>query len=89
MGHARAYLTFDILRRILEDYFGYDVRPLRKFCWLDRIRDAPYSGRAHARLAGAVEFDLDFECGSVICGLAGLYSGLDSSFALVLLVRNR
>eukprot|EP00744_Colponema_vietnamica_P007981 GILI01011423.1.p1 GENE.GILI01011423.1~~GILI01011423.1.p1 ORF type:complete len:836 (-),score=267.77 GILI01011423.1:156-2495(-) len=26
MGHARAYLTFDILRRILEDYFGYSVQ---------------------------------------------------------------
>mmetsp|Transcript_31478 Transcript_31478/g.76240 ORF Transcript_31478/g.76240 Transcript_31478/m.76240 type:complete len:1292 (+) Transcript_31478:79-3954(+) len=25
MGHARAYLTFDILRRILEDYFNFDV----------------------------------------------------------------
>ena len=25
MGHARAYLTFDILRRIIEDYFGYNV----------------------------------------------------------------
>ena len=25
MGHARAYLTFDILRRILEDYFNYEV----------------------------------------------------------------
>ena len=25
MGHARAYLTFDILRRITEDYFKYDV----------------------------------------------------------------
>ena len=25
MGHARAYLTMDILRRILEDYFGYEV----------------------------------------------------------------
>ncbi|KAJ9467365.1 putative cysteine--tRNA ligase [Diplonema papillatum] len=25
MGHARAYLTFDILRRITEDYFRYDV----------------------------------------------------------------
>ena len=24
-GHARAYLTFDILRRIMEDYFGYDI----------------------------------------------------------------
>eukprot|EP01138_Halocafeteria_seosinensis_P003719 gb/GECG01003802.1/.p1 GENE.gb/GECG01003802.1/~~gb/GECG01003802.1/.p1 ORF type:complete len:689 (+),score=112.91 gb/GECG01003802.1/:1-2067(+) len=25
MGHARTYLTFDIVRRILRDYFGYDV----------------------------------------------------------------
>eukprot|EP00941_MAST-03F_sp_MAST-3F-sp1_P006481 g6481.t1 len=25
MGHARAYLTFDILRRIMEDYFNYEV----------------------------------------------------------------
>ncbi|XP_043468680.1 cysteine--tRNA ligase, cytoplasmic [Leptopilina heterotoma] len=25
MGHARSYITFDILRRILADYFGYDV----------------------------------------------------------------
>lgn len=25
IGHARNYITFDILRRILEDYFGYDV----------------------------------------------------------------
>jgi len=25
MGHARSYITFDILRRILSDYFHYDV----------------------------------------------------------------
>ncbi|KAL3921472.1 MAG: hypothetical protein SGILL_002730 [Bacillariaceae sp.] len=25
MGHARAYLTFDILRRIMEDYFNFDL----------------------------------------------------------------
>jgi cysteinyl-tRNA synthetase len=25
MGHARAYLTFDILRRVMEDSLGYDV----------------------------------------------------------------
>uniref|UniRef100_A0A6A7G2T0 Cysteine--tRNA ligase, cytoplasmic n=1 Tax=Hirondellea gigas TaxID=1518452 RepID=A0A6A7G2T0_9CRUS len=25
LGHARAYITFDIIRRILEDYFGYDI----------------------------------------------------------------
>nr|CAH7726850.1 unnamed protein product [Callosobruchus chinensis] len=25
MGHARSYITFDILRRVLTDYFGYNV----------------------------------------------------------------
>jgi len=25
MGHARSYVSFDIMRRILRDYFGYDV----------------------------------------------------------------
>lgn len=25
MGHARNYLTFDIIRRVLEDYFGYNI----------------------------------------------------------------
>ena len=25
MGHARTYLTFDILRRVLSDYFKYDI----------------------------------------------------------------
>eukprot|EP00744_Colponema_vietnamica_P004930 GILI01007292.1.p1 GENE.GILI01007292.1~~GILI01007292.1.p1 ORF type:complete len:695 (-),score=255.22 GILI01007292.1:212-2137(-) len=25
LGHARNYVTFDIMRRIMEDYFGYDI----------------------------------------------------------------
>jgi cysteinyl-tRNA synthetase len=25
MGHARSYITFDILRRVLQGYFKYDV----------------------------------------------------------------
>jgi len=25
MGHARTYLSFDILRRVIENYFGYDI----------------------------------------------------------------
>ncbi|XP_053990668.1 cysteine--tRNA ligase, cytoplasmic-like [Hylaeus volcanicus] len=25
MGHARTYISFDVIRRILRDYFGYDV----------------------------------------------------------------
>jgi len=26
MGHAKTYLCFDILRRIMTDYFGYQVK---------------------------------------------------------------
>lgn len=25
MGHARSYITFDIIRRVLRDYFGYNI----------------------------------------------------------------
>ena len=25
MGHARTYLTFDIVRRVISDYFGYNI----------------------------------------------------------------
>ncbi|XP_073514287.1 cysteine--tRNA ligase, cytoplasmic-like isoform X2 [Phyllobates terribilis] len=25
MGHARSYISFDILRRVLKDYFNYEV----------------------------------------------------------------
>lgn len=25
MGHARSYISFDILRRVLANYFGYDI----------------------------------------------------------------
>ena len=26
MGHARTYISFDILRRIMTDYFGYNIK---------------------------------------------------------------
>ena len=26
MGHARTYVSFDVLRRIMTDYFGYNVK---------------------------------------------------------------
>jgi hypothetical protein len=26
MGHARNYVNFDVLRRVMVDYFRYDVR---------------------------------------------------------------
>ena len=25
MGHARTYVSFDIIRRIMSDYFGYNI----------------------------------------------------------------
>ena len=26
MGHARTYVSFDIMRRLITDYFGYNVQ---------------------------------------------------------------
>ena len=26
MGHARTYVTFDIIKRIMTDYFGYNIK---------------------------------------------------------------
>ena len=26
MGHARTYVSFDIIRRIMQDYFGYNIK---------------------------------------------------------------
>ncbi|RNF26338.1 putative cysteinyl-tRNA synthetase [Trypanosoma conorhini] len=65
MGHARAYLTFDILRRIMEDYFGYQVlyqmnitdiddkiiKRARIGALLKRFREDVLQGRDVARLA--------------------------------------
>lgn len=65
MGHARAYLTFDILRRIMEDYFGYKViyqmnitdiddkiiKRARIESLLKRFREETLQGRDLARLA--------------------------------------
>ncbi|KAI9105893.1 tRNA synthetases class I (C) catalytic domain-containing protein [Phlyctochytrium arcticum] len=44
MGHARAYITFDILRRIMEDYFNYDVFYVMNITDIDDkiIREARY-----------------------------------------------
>ncbi len=48
LGHARTYLSFDILRRILTKYFGYDVllvralvlvRPCLLWCAMRCTRD--------------------------------------------------
>lgn len=37
VGHARNYLSFDIVRRVLEDYFGYNclyIMNVTGGCWL-------------------------------------------------------
>jgi cysteinyl-tRNA synthetase len=48
MGHARAYLTMDILRRLLEDYFGYEVFMQARHV---HVRLAIMSASYHVRLA--------------------------------------
>lgn len=35
LGHARSYVTFDIIRRIMTDYFGYDVAFLMNITDID------------------------------------------------------
>ena len=42
MGHARAYITFDILRRIMENYFGYHVQYVMNITDIDdKVRSPP------------------------------------------------
>ncbi|RNF16710.1 putative cysteinyl-tRNA synthetase [Trypanosoma cruzi] len=76
MGHARAYLTFDILRRIMEDYFGYQVvyqmnitdiddkiiKRARISALLKRFREDFLQGRDMARL---VAFTAEAETAAV------------------------
>ena len=31
MGHARTYICFDIMRRIMTDYFGYNINVSRHY----------------------------------------------------------
>ena len=37
MGHARTYVSFDILRRIMTDYFGYNVKVSGLLCPLNAL----------------------------------------------------
>jgi cysteinyl-tRNA synthetase len=40
LGHARAYITFDIIRRILADYFKYEVLYVMNITDIDdKVRD--------------------------------------------------
>jgi cysteinyl-tRNA synthetase len=35
MGHARTYIAFDIVRRVMTDYFNYDVEYVMNITDLD------------------------------------------------------
>ena len=35
MGHARNYVSFDYIKRILSDYFGYDVHMVMNITDID------------------------------------------------------
>lgn len=51
MGHARNYLTQDIVRRILRDYFAYDVNFVQNVTDLDdKVRGSLYGRVERCRL---------------------------------------
>jgi len=35
MGHARTYMSFDIIRRIMSDFFGYNIKMVMNITDLD------------------------------------------------------
>jgi cysteinyl-tRNA synthetase len=35
MGHARTYVSFDIIRRIMTNYFGYNVKQVMNITDID------------------------------------------------------
>jgi cysteinyl-tRNA synthetase len=60
MGHARAYLSFDIIRRILSDYFHYDVTLIMNITDIDDkiIERATEQNIHHLELSS--KFEMDF-----------------------------
>ena len=60
MGHARTYLGFDIIKRIMEDYFGYEVDLVMNITDLDDkiIARANEVGTSHTDLSQ--KFELEF-----------------------------
>jgi cysteinyl-tRNA synthetase len=60
MGHARAYLSFDIIRRILSDYFQYHVTLIMNITDLDdKIIERAAEQQIH-HLELTRKFELDF-----------------------------
>lgn len=73
MGHARAYLTFDILRRIMVNHFGYDVTY--------QINITDIDDKIILRSRQNKLFD-DFEQESEKMDMAALKKKVDSALAL-------
>ncbi|XP_039480620.1 cysteine--tRNA ligase, cytoplasmic [Drosophila santomea] len=61
MGHARSYISFDILRRILSDYFGYNIHYVMNITDIDDkiIRRARQNHLFEAYAAEAQKLPLD------------------------------
>ena len=56
MGHARNYVNFDVLRRVMQDYFRYDVRFIMNVTDIDdKIIMRAHLKRSEAVLAAAEE----------------------------------
>ena len=54
VGHARNYVNFDVLRRVMSEYFGYDVRFVMNVTDIDdKIIMRAHTRRAEAVLASA------------------------------------
>ena len=54
VGHARNYVNFDVLRRVMTDYFGYDVRFVMNVTDIDdKIIMRSHTRRAEAVIASA------------------------------------
>ena len=51
MGHARSYITFDIIRRIMEDYFGFEVLYVMNITDIDdKVRGEMARGQMRVKL---------------------------------------
>ena len=56
MGHARNYVNFDVLRRVMQEYFRYDVRFIMNVTDIDdKIVMRAHLKRSEAVLAAAAK----------------------------------
>ncbi|KAH8584503.1 cysteinyl-tRNA synthetase [Cryptosporidium sp. chipmunk genotype I] len=61
LGHARNYVTFDVIRRVLEDYFGYDVYLVMNITDIDdKIIKRSNEQKRENFLDLAREFEIEF-----------------------------